>query len=157
MDEGQPEEQLESILLEPLHHGSLTQVYRQILSVSFKDPSATVLEGFRNVTDTIILAKISLRRQDIVHLLDMKLVTLDHICRGLQSVLDTEDLLRFTHLSFVDFLIDSRGCHPPFLFHSAIQLRTLLLISARHENHSSIQHMQVRNIAHTLVHDDLKM
>jgi len=44
IDEGQPEEQLESILLEPLYHRNLTQLYIQILSVSFKDPSATVLE-----------------------------------------------------------------------------------------------------------------
>jgi hypothetical protein len=131
VDEGQPEEQLESILLEPLHHGSLTQLYRQILGVSFKDPSATVLEGFRNVTGTIILARIPLRRQDIVHLLNVKPVALDHICQGLRSVLDTGDLLRFTHQSFVDFLMDSGGCHSPFLFHNTIQSRTLLLASLR--------------------------
>jgi hypothetical protein len=130
VDEGQPEEQLESILSEPLHHSSLSQLYRQILGVSFKDPSATVLEGFRNVTGTIILAKIPLHREDLVHLLDVKSVVLDHICRGLRSVLDT-DLLRFTHQSFVDFLMDSGGCHPPFLFHNAIQSRTLLLGSLR--------------------------
>jgi hypothetical protein len=131
VDEGQPEEQLENILQEPLHHGGLTQLYRQILSVSFKNPSATVLEAFRNVTGTIILAKIPLHRQDLVHLLDVKPVALDHICQGLRSVLDTGDLLRFTHQSFVDFLMNSGGCHPLFLFHNAIQSRILLLASLR--------------------------
>jgi hypothetical protein len=131
VDEGQPEEQLESVLLEPLHHESLAQLYRQILSVSFKDPSTTVLEGFRKVTGTIILAKIPLRRQDLVHLLDVKPVALDHICRGLRSVLDTGDLLRFNHQSFIDFLMDSGECHSPFLFHNAIQSHNLVLASLR--------------------------
>ncbi|KIM72858.1 hypothetical protein PILCRDRAFT_15737 [Piloderma croceum F 1598] len=134
VDEGQPEEQLASILSESLHHGSLTQLYRQILGVSFKDPSTMVLEAFRNVTGTIILAKIPLRRQDIVHLLNVKPVALDHICQGLRSVLntsDTGDLLRFTHQSFVDFLMDSGGCHPSFLFHNPVQSRILLLGSLR--------------------------
>jgi len=129
VEEGQPEEQLESLLSERLNHGSLTELYNQILGVSFKDPSATVLEGFRNVTGTIILAKIPLRRQDIVQLLGVTSVTLDHICQGLRSVLDTGDLLRFTHQSFVDFLMDSRGRHSSFLLHKAIQSRALLLRS----------------------------
>ena len=127
VDEGQPEEQLESILSGPLHHGSITQLYRQILDVSFRNPSATVLEGFRKVTGTFILARIPLGRQDILHLLDMKPVALDHICHGLRSVLGTGDPLRFVHQSFVDFLMDSKGCHPSFLFSNSIQSRTLLL------------------------------
>jgi hypothetical protein len=131
MDEGQPKEQLESILLKPLHHEDLIELYRKILTVSFKNPSETVLQGFRNVTGTIILAKIPLRRQDLVHLLDMEPVALNHICQGLRSVLDTGDLLRFTHQSFVDFLMDSGGCQMPFLFHNAIQSRILVLASLR--------------------------
>ena len=131
VDEGQPEEQLKSILSGPLRHGSITQLYRQILDVSFKNPSAMVLEGFRKVTGIIILAKIPLGRQDILHLLDMKPVALDHICHGLRSVLGTGDPLRFIHQSFVDFLMDSEGCHSSFLFSTAIQSRTLLLGSLR--------------------------
>jgi hypothetical protein len=167
VDKGQPEEQLESILSEPLHHDSLTQLYKQILAMSFQDPSATVLEGFRNVTGTIILAKIPLRRQDIVHLLDMKPVALDHICQGLRSVLDTGELLRFTHQSFVDFLMDSGGCHPSFLFQNAIQSRTLLLGSLRvmkNELRFNICKLETSHVIHDdipdlemRVHDNISM
>jgi hypothetical protein len=154
MDEGQPKEQLESILLEPLHHEDLTELYRKILTVSFKNPSETVLQGFRNVTGTIILAKMPLRRQDLVHLLDMEPVALDHICQGLRSVLDTGSLLRFTHQSFVDFLMDSGGCQMPFLFHNAIQSRILVLASLR------VMKQQLRfNICKLetshIIHDDI--
>ena len=131
VDEGHPKEQLKIILSGPLHHGSITQLYRQILDVFFKDPSETVLEGFRKVTGTIILAKIPLRRQDIVHLLDMESVDLEHICRGLLSVLGTGDPLRFVHQSFVVFLLEYEGCHPSFVFHSITQSHTLLLGSLR--------------------------
>ena len=165
--EGQPDEQLERIFLEPLHHGSLTQLYNQILSVSFKDPSAKVLEGFRDVTGTIILAKIPLRRQDIVHLLGMKPVALDHICQGLRSVLDTGDILRFTHQSFVDFLIDSGGCPSLFLFHNLVQSRTLLFASLRvmkHELRFNICKLESSNVLHDdipdmqmRVHDNIPM
>ena len=129
VDEGQPVEQLQRVLLEPVYHENLTHLYRQILTVSFKNPSPTVLEQFRNVTGTIILAKTPLRRQDLIDLLDMEPIALNHICQGLRSVLDTGDLLRFTHQSFVDFLMTSEGCHPPFLFHMANQSSTLLLAS----------------------------
>ena len=131
VDEGQPEEQIESILSGTLHHGSITELYSQVLNVSFKNPSEMVLEGFRKVTGTIILAKIPLGRQDILHLLDMKPVALDHICNGLRSVLGTGDRLRFVHQSFVDFLMDPEGCHPSFLFNNAIQSRILLFRSLR--------------------------
>jgi len=155
VDEGQPKEQLESILSKPLNHGSLTELYSQILSVSFKDPTPTVLEGFRNVTGTIILAKIPLYRQDIVQLLDVSPITLDHICQGLRSVLDTGDLLRFTHQSFVDFLMDSGGRHSSFLFHSAIQSRTLLLGSLqvmKNELKFNICKLETSHV----VHDDIR-
>jgi len=156
VDEGQPEEQLKSILSEPLNQGSLTELYSQILGVSFKDPSVTVLEGFRNVTGTIILAKIPLHRQDIVHLLDITPVTLDHICRGLRSVLDAGDLLRFTHQSFVDFLIDSGRRHSSFLFDEATQSRTLLLGSLRvmkHELRFNICKLETSHVVHDEIHD----
>ena len=154
VDEGQPEEQLERILSEPLHHESLTQLYRQILGVSFKDPSATVLEEFRNVTGTIILAKIPLRRQDIVHLLNVKPVALNYICQGLRSVLDTGDQLRFTHQSFVDFLMDSGGYHSPFLFHDTIQSRTLLLASL-HVMKIELQFNICKLETSHVIHDDI--
>ena len=156
VDEGQPKEQLESILSGPLHHGSITQLYRQILDVSFKDPSATVLEGFRKVTGTIILAKIPLRRQDIAHLLDMEPIALDHICRGLRSVLGTGYPLRFVHQSFVDFLMDFEGCHPSFLFRSNIQSRTLLLGSLRimrNELEFNICKLETSHIIHDEIPD----
>jgi len=84
------------------------------------------------VTGAIILAKIPLHRQDILHLLDVTSVALDHIFGGLRSVLDTgPGPLRFTHQSFVDFLMDSEGPDSTFLFDKAIQSRTLLLGSLR--------------------------
>jgi hypothetical protein len=148
VDEGQCAEQLTSILSEPLHHGRLTQLYRQFLIMSFKDPGTTVLKGFTNATGTIILTKIPSRRQDTMHLLDMKPVALDHICQGLRSVLDAGDLLCFTHQSFRVFniLMDTEECHPSFLFHNHAIAHSPAQISVGDEERTEIQHMQAGNI-----------
>jgi hypothetical protein len=156
VDEGQPVEQLERVLRETVDHGNLTHLYRQILIVSFKDPSTTVLEGFKNVTGTIILAKIPLRRQDVIELLDIEPIALDHICQGLRSVLDTGDLLRFTHQSLVGFLMNSEACLPPFLFHEDDQSRTLLLACLRvmkNELRFNICNLETSHITHNDILD----
>ena len=124
--------------------------------MSFKDPSTTVLEGFKNVTGIIILVKTPLRRQDIIGLLDIKPIALDHICQGLRSVLDTGDLLHFTHQSFVDFLMNCEGCLPPFLFHEANQSRTLLLACLRvmkNELRFNICDLETSHITHDDIPD----
>jgi hypothetical protein len=154
VEDGQPVEQLQRMSLEPVDHGNLTCLYRQILNLSFKRPSALVLEAFKNVTGAIILAKIPLRRKDLIDLLDIEPIALDHICQGLQSVLDSGELLRFTHQSFVDFLIHSEGCLPPFLFHKANQSRNLLLACLRvmkKELRFNICNLETSHV----VHDDI--
>lgn len=131
VDEGQPVEQLQRVLRDTVDHENLTNLYGHILSVSFKDPSTTVLEEFRKVTGTIILAKTPLRRQDVSDLLGIGRIDLEYICQRLRSVLDAGDVLRFTHQSFADFLVSSHGCPPQFQFHKANQSHTLVLESLR--------------------------
>ena len=131
VEDGQPMEQLQRTLLETVDYGNLTYLYRQILAVAFKDPSTTVSETFKNVTGTVILARTPLHRKDLIDLLGIEPISLDHICRGLRSVLDTDGLLRFSHQSFVDFLMNSDGCVPSFLFNKANQSRYLILACLR--------------------------
>jgi hypothetical protein len=131
VEDGQPMEQLQRTLQETVDYGNLTYLYRQILAVSFNHPSTTVSETFKTVTGVIILAGTPLRRQDLIDLLDVEPIALDYICRGLRSVIDAGDLLRFSHQSFVDFLMNSDGCAPSFLFNKAGQSRALLLACLR--------------------------
>jgi hypothetical protein len=54
---------------------------------------------------------------------------LDFICKGLQSVMISGDVLRFNHQSFVDFLTDPTVCPKEFLIDIITQNETLALAS----------------------------
>jgi hypothetical protein len=54
---------------------------------------------------------------------------LDFICKGLQSVMISGDVLRFNHQSFVDFLTDPMQCPKEFLIDVITQNETLALAS----------------------------
>jgi len=47
-------------------------------------------------------------------LLPIETSRLEHICKGLKSVVDSEGILRITHESFADFLIDEVACPSRF-------------------------------------------
>jgi hypothetical protein len=129
IDKGEPEEQLGYIQEGNIKDGDLTALYSRILEISFGQPSAGVLNAFHMVAGAIILVRTPLRRTDYLRLLPVKATMLDFICKGLQSVMVTGDVLRFNHQSFVDFLTDSMQCPGPFLIHIMAQNQTLAVAS----------------------------
>jgi hypothetical protein len=127
---GEPQEQLLQIRKGDVGYGDMAVLYTRILETSFKRPSANLAHWFRAVAGTIIAAKIPLSRKDFIHLLGVEpLSMLDTILMGLQSVMDNGDILRFSHQSFVDFLVDPESCPPMFLINKATQNRDLALAS----------------------------
>jgi hypothetical protein len=54
---------------------------------------------------------------------------LDFICKGLQSVIISRDVLQFNHQSVVDFLTDLTVCPKVFLVDIIMQNETLALAS----------------------------
>ncbi|KIM22020.1 hypothetical protein M408DRAFT_333140 [Serendipita vermifera MAFF 305830] len=98
---GEPEWRLNQVL-EGRAKGNIDALYNQILNIYFSNEN---MEDFRTVVGAIILAKAPLSFTSLVHLLSMSRSTVEHICIGLQSVLEYHDNLRFHHQSFVDFLL----------------------------------------------------
>jgi hypothetical protein len=127
---GEPQEQLLHIQNGVIGEGDMAVLYRQILETSFKSPSPKLATWFCTIAGAIIVAKAPLSRQDIIHLLAIEpLSMLDNILMGLHSVMDSGDVLRFSHQSFVDFLVDSESCPPMFLVIEASHNKDLLQAS----------------------------
>jgi hypothetical protein len=109
-----PDEQLDLVL-----HGDigkegdvLNGLYQRILDVSFGDLTGRILDAFHAVVGTIVLAKVPLRRNELVHFLNTptKETAIDFILNQLSSVISigtTDQLIHICHLSFVDFI-----CNP---------------------------------------------
>jgi hypothetical protein len=93
----------------------MAALYSQILTVSFP-ASATpqVIKAFNSTLGAIILAKEPLTAVSLGQLLGIEPTRVEHICKQLKSVVNSEDNLRITHQSFVDFLIDTVACPSPY-------------------------------------------
>ncbi|KIM23657.1 hypothetical protein M408DRAFT_252717, partial [Serendipita vermifera MAFF 305830] len=127
---GEPQEQLNRVLGGTSTRG-LAKLYSSILKASFMEPSDKVLEGFHGIVGAIILAKDPLPTSSLVHLCSMDHSTLSYIRSGLQSVLDSGEFLRFSHQSFVDFLIDPTQCPSAFCIDIQKQKREFTLACLR--------------------------
>jgi hypothetical protein len=123
---GDPEEQLRKIL-EGNGADGLSSLYSRILNTSFPNPSEEFIRNFRSVLGGIILAKSPLATSSVEHLLSIRGPTLEYICNGLQSVMDSQDILRINHQSFVDFLIDQNQCPQNFCIDRKHESRNLTL------------------------------
>ncbi|KIM21461.1 hypothetical protein M408DRAFT_36740, partial [Serendipita vermifera MAFF 305830] len=126
MRRGEPQEQLNSIL-GGASMGGLSALYSSILGASFVEPTERVLESFRRIVGGIILAKEPLTASSLSHLCSADHSVLSHIRNGLQSVMDSGEALRFSHQSFVDFLLNSAECRPGFLINLQQQKRYMTL------------------------------
>jgi hypothetical protein len=152
VDAGEPKEQLRQILTGSTELGDIAALYTHILNTSFKDPSKEVLKSFKDLVGATSLAKIPLRRSECIDLLGIEPTMLDFIRKGLQSVMDAGDVLRFSHHSFVDFLIDSKKCPPQFLINKMTQHRTLAFASLKimkrelHFNICNLETSHLRNV-----------
>ncbi|KIM21455.1 hypothetical protein M408DRAFT_29534 [Serendipita vermifera MAFF 305830] len=123
---GEPQEQLD-LILGGASMGGLSALYSSILQASFVEPSEKVLESFRRIVGAIILAKEPLSASSLIHLCSVDHSTLSYIRGGLQSVMDSGEALRFSHQSFVDFLIDSTECRSRFSVNVQRQNRHMTL------------------------------
>jgi hypothetical protein len=103
--------------LDHVLHGDLGKedvisgLYQRILDVSFENVDDQILDALRAIIGTIILAKVPLRRHDLVHFLGIPVqeTVIDFILNKLSSVLSigsTDQLIHICHLSFVDFICD---------------------------------------------------
>jgi hypothetical protein len=109
-----PDEQLDLVL-----HGGfgeegdvINKLYQRILAVSFENSDDRMLNALRTVIGTIVLAKVPLHRNDLVHFLStpVKESVIDLILNKLSSVVSigtTDQLIHICHLSFIDFI-----CNP---------------------------------------------
>jgi hypothetical protein len=123
---GDPEEQLHK-LLEGNGAVGLSSLYSWILNTSFPNPTGEFIRSFRSVLGGIILVKSPLATSSVEHLLSIRGPTLEYICNGLQPVMDSQDILRINHQSFVDFLIDQNQCPQIFRIERKVASRNLTL------------------------------
>ncbi|CAG8748024.1 12444_t:CDS:1, partial [Acaulospora colombiana] len=122
---GEPKSRLTQIL-EGKGGGGLSGLYSRILHTSFSNPD-DIGVAFGSVVGTIIMAKAPLSMSSLTCLLSLDETTVDYICTGLQSVLDSTGLLRFTHQSFVDFVLDENDCNSHFLINQDLHSQELAL------------------------------
>ncbi|KAG8810333.1 hypothetical protein FRC18_004117, partial [Serendipita sp. 400] len=105
IEAGQPEKQLKQAL-GGKGTGDMNSLYLQVIKMSFPNPSVDDVEDLLSVVGTVIVAKEPLRLSAIAQLLSIDKSAVEHICTGLQSVMEFREELRFRHQSFVDFLLD---------------------------------------------------
>jgi hypothetical protein len=123
---GEPRQQLQQIQQGDMQNGDMAALYSRILAISFPNPTAEVIHAFHSIVGAIILAKIPLNHSSLSSLLRIESSMMDFIVQGLRSVLHADDVLRFSHQSSVDFLVDSCRCPPLFLIKPEIQNRQLV-------------------------------
>ncbi|TDL24718.1 hypothetical protein BD410DRAFT_850870, partial [Rickenella mellea] len=109
---GNPVGRLKIIQNGVMPSSNMTTLYTQILNASFKNATTDEIKAFHDIVGTIVVAKIPLCHQDFANLLSLEPVMVQFICKGLQTVLDSGDVLHFTHQSFVDYLV--HFAPPPF-------------------------------------------
>jgi hypothetical protein len=105
-----------------LHSGigeadNVTELYRQILELSFQKDDVDLMDAFHRVMTAIVLAKIPLHIDDIVQLTSQPTSSIERILDKLSSVISvTHDLtIRIVHLSFVEFLCSPDKCPDRYL------------------------------------------
>ena len=113
IDDVNPRRQLKEIQDGGLPSGSVYDLYRQILEASFPHPRSS--EHFRTVVGAIVVIQQALTPTDLGRLVGLDTDEVNGIRKGLRTVLDNTDVVRFRHQSFVDFLIsgNDRASVPP--------------------------------------------
>jgi hypothetical protein len=111
---GPPRTQLIS-LSEGGGFSGMADLYCRLLEVAFREQSVQSKEAARSIFATLILAKRPLSASAIMKLLNIESDVMEDVCVRMRSVLDTQVLLRISHQSFSDFLLDEQAC--PHTFH----------------------------------------
>jgi hypothetical protein len=130
INSGQPKRRL-GLVLDGAGTSGVAALYEQILSTSFRDLEDDEVGDLCSVIGTIILAKTPLSFSSLAHLLSIDDATVEQICNGLQSVLESRGVLQFHHQSFVDFLVDPARSTSKFFVKRERETRTLTLACLR--------------------------
>jgi hypothetical protein len=124
IDMGIPTVQLEHIL-EGSNTTGMAALYSRVLDISFPQPTQATIEAFHSIFGAIMFTKRPLPVSSIACLLSVNGDTVEYICGRMRSVLDIKSLLRISHQSFTDFLLDPNICPPAFLINSTNENRRL--------------------------------
>lgn len=115
--QGLPCDQLDLVLGGDLgDEDNVTQLYRQILELSFRGIRGRTLDVFNLVVSTILLAKIPLYVVDLPRFTAEPQPSVNFILDKLSSVISigSDDKIRIQHLSFAEFICDPRRCPQEF-------------------------------------------
>ncbi|PVG00008.1 WD40 repeat-like protein [Serendipita vermifera] len=110
---GPPKNQLK-LLSEGSGLYGMANLYSRLLEITFPEQTVQYASATRSIFATIILAKRPLSASSITKLLNVEGDLVEDVCIRMRSVLDTQSLLRISHQSFVDFLLDEKICPPTF-------------------------------------------
>ncbi|KAJ7121573.1 hypothetical protein C8R44DRAFT_981654 [Mycena epipterygia] len=131
VDQPRPHDVLQQILTGDMNvEGDITNLYRVILRIAFcadcPEPTARFLEEFKNFIGAIVTASRPLERQTpLFTILGVEMSTIGYVCRHLRSVMmEGGKYLRFSHQSFVDFLI-SNACSDMFRISPCVNKRKI--------------------------------
>jgi hypothetical protein len=130
LEQGFPKPRLERILGGAFHGEGVDQLYQQILQLSFKD--AEVLDLYKRVVGAIVLAKVPIRRVDLMHFLGRPEdeSCIDFILKQLSSVIsirNTDRRIYTSHLSFSEFICDPGRCDPRLVIDLTVHNRIMVL------------------------------
>jgi hypothetical protein len=118
LEQGLPNEQLSLVLKSDLGgEDSITKLYRQVLKSAFRDANSRMLEVTRVVMSTIVLAKVPLYYADVHKFVSQPHQSIEFILKKLAAVIligNTDKHVYFGHLSFSEFLCDSKRCPEQF-------------------------------------------
>jgi hypothetical protein len=109
--EGFHERQLELVLDGDIGDGNhVAELYEQILKFSFRRRNDSMLNIFKLVVSTLVLAKVPLRLVDVAEIVSVRESEVKFILDGLSSVISrtADQCLYIGHLSFTEFLCDSK-------------------------------------------------
>jgi hypothetical protein len=158
LEEGFPKMRLQHILRGTFRRegDAIDQLYQQILRLSFKDTELEVLHMYKKVVGAIVLAKMPLRRVDLVHFLGQPddESCIDFVLKKLSSVIsirNADGRIYTSHLSFSEFVCDPGRCDQAYLIDPAVhsQIMTLaclqLMKSGLRFNICDIKTSHIRN------------
>jgi hypothetical protein len=115
LEQGIPDKQLELISCSNIDDGdNLTQLYHQVLILSFQGVMGHALEIYKLVVSVVVLTKMPFHYNDLPKFLLQSKLSIKFILDKLASIGVTDKCLCICHLSFVEFLCDPKQCPEQF-------------------------------------------
>ena len=134
VEQGIPSKRLNGIPQDRFRYGEqrLDGLYRQVMSLSFKDAADDELEIYKLVVGVIVLAKTPLRRRDLRHFLgrEEEEASITSILLNLSSVISlgtSDEFIHISHISFAEFICDPNRCGDLFAIHRSTHDRIMAL------------------------------